>query len=216
MRTRRSGSFASGVVLVVSAVVSVVSYPVQARAQQAVVRDVRLHPGDAVRIEVEDEPALSGQFAVGPEGTVMFPMLGLVPIADRPFDELQQDLHTRYAKEIVDPVIRVTPILRIPVMGEVRQPGLHMIDPTESLQDVIARAGGLLQTANPRRITLLRNGKAFVSELQRSGTRADLGLQSGDEIFVARRGWFGENMPILVSAAASVMAAAVTTLIVRR
>jgi hypothetical protein len=40
-------------------------------------------------------------------------------------------------------------------------------------------------------------------------------LQSGDQIMVWRRSWVSENVPILISAAATVAAAAVTTLIVR-
>jgi hypothetical protein len=41
------------------------------------------------------------------------------------------------------------------------------------------------------------------------------GLRSGDQIVVGQQGWMRENLPIFISAAASVLAAAVTTLIIR-
>jgi hypothetical protein len=40
-------------------------------------------------------------------------------------------------------------------------------------------------------------------------------LRSGDQLVVGRRTWLSENLPIFIGAAASVAAAAVTSLIVR-
>jgi hypothetical protein len=42
-----------------------------------------------------------------------------------------------------------------------------------------------------------------------------LQLRSGDQLLVGRRSWISENLPIFIGAAASVAAAAVTTLIVK-
>jgi hypothetical protein len=64
-------------------------------------------------------------------------------------------------------------------------------------------------------VDLVRGGER--RELDGSAGSLDLAMhpESGDELFVPRRGWFSDNLPILIGAAASVAAAAVTTLIVR-
>jgi protein involved in polysaccharide export with SLBB domain len=115
-------------------------FTARAHAQDA---RTRLRPGDALRIEVKDEPQFSGEFAIGQDGMILLPVLGTVRVTDLPFAEVDGVLRKRLAGELVDPVIRITPLLRIAVLGEVRQPGLFLVDPTFSAADILARAGGL-------------------------------------------------------------------------
>lgn len=185
-----------------------------ARAQQNPDAALRLRPGDAVRIATKNEPELSGNFPIDQSGAVLLPLVGLVQVADRPFDEVRADIHRAYAVELAEPVQVITPVLRIAVLGEVRAPGLFPVDPTFTLRDVLATAGGLLPTANRKKIALVHGGMTTYTRLDR-GTTPTLRLQSGDQIIVARRSWFSDNLPIFVGAAASVAAAAVTSIIVR-
>ncbi|HET9984425.1 MAG TPA: polysaccharide biosynthesis/export family protein [Longimicrobiales bacterium] len=184
-------------------------------AQQPAADALRLRPGDALRVMVKDEPALSGEFPVAETGSVLLPEVGLMPVTGRPFEVVERELREAYAKRLVEPVISVTPLVRIAVLGEVRKPGLFPVDPTQTLGDVLASAGGLTPSGNGNRITLVRDG-------HRRGLRLDPGeaalkgtLLSGDQIIVAKQGWLRENLPVLVGAGASVLAAAVTSLIVR-
>src|SRR5262245_60945105 len=114
----------------------------------------RLRPGDGVRIEVKYEPDLSKEYVIGADGQLFLPTIGKIKAADRPFSELHEDLMRAFATELADPVVRITPLVRISVLGEVRAPGLFLIDPTFTVMDVLARAGGLLPTANPHRIVI--------------------------------------------------------------
>jgi polysaccharide export outer membrane protein len=175
----------------------------------------RLLPGDAIRVEVKNEPNLSGQFQVTIEGVVMLPLLGLVHVADRPLERVLADLREQYGRELADPEVLLTPLVRVVVAGEVRAPGLFMADPTLTLADVLAMAGGPLPTANKKRLTMVRDG----ADRRMSMVPGSMDLmerpRSGDRLFVARRSWVTENLPILVGAAASVAAAAVTSVIVR-
>lgn len=190
------------------------SVPGLARGQPSAA-EVQLSPGDAVRIEVKDEPELSGQFPVGEDGAVLLPLVGLVAAANRPFGEVRREVEERYAGELREPVVRVTPLVRIAVLGEVRQPGLFPVDPTYTLGDVLALAGGLAPAADTRRVSVLRGGTVIVARLDPESSLLDLEPRSGDQIIVARQSWFHEHLAIFVGAVASVAAAAVTALIVR-
>lgn len=176
---------------------------------------VRLRAGDAVRVEIEDEPGLSGEFPVGQDGRVLFPLLGFVAVANRPFDEVRREVEAGYAAELVHPVVRLTPLVRLAVLGEVRRPGLFPVDPTYTVGDVLALAGGLGPAADPRRIAVVRGGEVLVTRLDPDFAIFALAPRSGDQIVVGRRGWLRENLAVFVGAVASVSAAALTALLVR-
>jgi protein involved in polysaccharide export with SLBB domain len=111
--------------------------------------------------------------------------------------------------------VQLTPLVRVSVLGEVLNPGLFLVDPTHVVRDVIALAGGLTPSANRRKVRITRGGVETVAEYEAGASALETGLQSGDEIFVDRRSWLGENLGIFIGAAASVAAAAVTSWIVR-
>lgn len=176
---------------------------------------VSLKPGDGIRIEIKDEPALSGQFQIGEDGRVLLPLVGFVSVAGRPFDQVQDEIAQAYGRELVSADLRVIPLQRIAVLGEVRAPGLYPLDPTHTVADALAAAGGLGPQAGRGKISLVRNGAVIRGRLDPGSTALQLAVRSGDQIIVGRRGWVGENAPILLGALASVAAAAVTSLIIR-
>lgn len=197
--------------LVRAALLLALLLPASASAQAA----DRLQPGDALRVEVKNEPPLSGQFTVTADGSVMLPLLGLVRVADRPLPEVLAELRAAYGGELPDPEVLLTPLVRVAVVGEVRAPGLFLADPTHTLADVLTMAGGPLPTAHRRKLTLIRDG--VEREIEPGAGSADLAQapRSGDRLYVPRRSWLSDNLGILVGAAASVAAAAVTSWIVR-
>lgn len=177
--------------------------------------EIALRPGDVVRIEIRDEPPLGGQFQVGEDGSIFIPVIGLIPVAGRPFEAVREEVRAAYAAELADPVVRVTPLVRIAVLGEVARPGLFPVDPTHTVGDVLATVGGLTPLADRGRISLVRDGVSTRIRLDPDSHGLQQPLRSGDRLMVGRRSWFSENLAIFVGAAASVAAAAVTTLIVR-
>lgn len=189
--------------------------PVYAQASAPVREPLRLRPGDAVRLHIEDEPHLVGDYAIMEEGGVMLPMLGLVRVAGRPFLEVRSEIEAGYGRELRDRAIVVTPVLRIAVLGEVRQPSLLPVDPTFTIADVLAAAGGLTPVANRRRILLLRDGGTVRLSLDDAPALLAQRLRPGDQIVVERQGWARENISVLLGAGASVLAAAVTSWIIR-
>ncbi|HEX7120117.1 MAG TPA: polysaccharide biosynthesis/export family protein [Longimicrobiales bacterium] len=176
---------------------------------------IRLRPGDVVRIEVELDPSFGGQFGVGEDGLILIPRIGLVPVAGRPFDAVREDIGRAYALELEHAVIRVTPLVRVAVLGEVMRSGLFQVDPTQTVADVLAMAGGLTPFADRGEVMLVRDGESRTVSIDPESPGLMRGLRSGDRIIVGRKSWLSENLAIFVGAAASVAAAAVTSLIVR-
>lgn len=178
---------------------------------------LRLRPGDAVRLEVRDEPELTGDYAIDRDGRVLLPILGLVQVAGQPFDDVRHDLLEAYAKELADPAtrIRLTPVLRIAVLGEVTSPGLVAIDPTFTLADVIASAGGLTPSADRRSVSLVRDGRPVLTTSMEEVGQVSIPILSGDQVLVGRRSWIQENAPILVGGGVSIVATLITALLLR-
>jgi polysaccharide export outer membrane protein len=177
--------------------------------------DLRLRPGDGVRLAVRDEPTLSGDFPVVEPGRVLLPELGLIEVGGRPFSAVEAEVRAGYGRILVDREVVVVPLVRVAVLGEVRQPGLFPVDPSQTVADLLASAGGVTATGSTGNIDLVRGGRT--TRIRLAPGEADLAerLRSGDQIVVGRRSWIHENVPIVIGAAASVLAAATTGLIVR-
>jgi polysaccharide biosynthesis/export protein len=187
----------------------------QAEPAAAAASGYRLRAGDAVRLYVQDEPTLAGEFPVLEDGTVLLPLIGVVRVTDAEFGTVSARVRAAYAAEFVDLAVVVQPLVRVRVLGEVRVPGLYLVDATFDLEDVLARAGGLAPSAAARRVRLLRGGREYRFDVRNGATVPSGFIRPGDEIVVPRRSWLGESMPLLIGAGASVLAAALTALVVR-
>ena len=194
--------------------------------------ELRLRPGDAVRLNVMDSPGLDCaatplttpsalaarpcEYVIDPSGVVLLPLIGAVPAAGVPFDDVRREILARYERELVEPAMTVSPVMRIAVLGEVRAPGLLHLDASFSLADVLASAGGLTPDGDPDEIVLVRDGADARLALGAAGAGVDdLRLRPGDRIVVGRRSWFSRNQAVVVSGAATVLAAVLTSLILR-
>jgi polysaccharide export outer membrane protein len=210
----RTGS----VTLTTSFAVALAVAPVSAVQSNEVV----LQPGDGIRLEFLPELGAPPDanwgarvYEVDGEGVALLPMAGMVSVAGRPFRTIREEVERAFAREFVDGVVRLTPLLRLAVLGEVRTPGLVSADPTMTLADVLAAAGGLTESADRDDVRLVRAGERdrVQSADEVAGDRAP--LRSGDRIVVGRQSWAAENTPFLLGAGASVLAAIVTSLLVR-
>lgn len=172
-------------------------------------------PGDVVRMAVRDEPALSGDFPVGEDGSVLLPLIGLIRVENRPFEEVRREIGSALSRELVDPEIQVTPLVRISVLGEVRRPGLFPVDPTQNVGEVLATAGGFTPLADRDDVSLVRRDRVVPLDYDPNAPELRIPLRSGDRVVVGKKGWFEEHLAIFVSAAASVAASAATAFIVR-
>ena len=176
---------------------------------------LRLRGGDAVRLQVADEPALAGEYLVTEEGLALLPLVGLIRVAGRPFPEVREEIVSGFRRSAVETEVLVSPLLRIAVLGEVRQPGLIPVDPTYTIADVIAAAGGISPTGDPSKIMLIGDGEPVRFSLSDDPAILARRLRPGEQIVVDRRGWARENVGILLGGATSLLTATITTLLLR-
>lgn len=163
-----------------------------------------LDAGDAVRVEIWREPDLSGEFTVDESGRAVLPLLGPRVLTGRPFEDVKADLLEDYRSQLRNPSIHIVPLRRVSVLGEVRQPGLYPVDPTISLGEVVALAGGATSNGDLERIRLVRDGRTIAARVSPGAEIQRIDIRSGDQIIVERRSWFDRNSTFLVSALLSV------------
>lgn len=152
-----------------------------------------LQPGDVLRMRIFREPDLSGEFAVNEQGAVTLPRLGDLRVSDWPADSIRPRLTARYAEYLRDPVIEVTILRRVAIYGSVLKPGLYPVDPTMTVQDALALAGGASPDGKRDRVELLRGQERIMTDLSIGTTLDQLRLRSGDQLYVPQRSWLSRN-----------------------
>jgi polysaccharide export outer membrane protein len=164
--------------------------------------DAPLEPGDALRVSFSREPELNGRFPIDEAGTVSLPLLGDVNVSDEPAGEVKERLEGEYAARTRNQSVQVVYLRRIRVLGEIRNPGIYDADPTMTLDDIVALAGGAEADGNLTKVSLVRGGEEVEKDLDlRQG--AAIALESGDQIFVPRTSWFSRNAAVLIGATIS-------------
>jgi polysaccharide biosynthesis/export protein VpsN len=163
-----------------------------------------LQAGDVLRVEIWREDDLSGDFPVDEMGIVTLPLLGDKDVNGVPLRDLRDQLVSEYRIQLRNPSISITPLRRVHVLGNVNQPGMYMIDPTVSLAGAVALAGGASAQGDLRRLRIARGGEIIRDGVPAEATLAQIDVQSGDQLFVERRGWFERNQNFLISTMVSV------------
>jgi polysaccharide export outer membrane protein len=125
-----------------------------------------LAPGDEIEIVVHGSPDLSLSFIVPEGGAVTVPPLGPTPIAGRTPFELEAALVEgfRDAGVLVDPkvavLVKTYAPRRVYVLDGVRRPKEYDLPEGRPLRltQVIALAGGFLETARREKVAIFRDG----------------------------------------------------------
>jgi protein involved in polysaccharide export with SLBB domain len=177
------------------------------------VRDPPLRPGDVIRLRIWREPDLSGEFMLDRTGSVVLPRIGTIMAADYTPAELEALVREEYGKYLRNPSIEIVPMRRINILGAVRSPGLYAVDPTMTLADALALAGGVQPNGRQDRVELFRGEHRLVTEATAQMKIEDLGVRSGDQIYVPERMWVSRNAGVLATVASTVISATVSLII---
>ena len=173
----------------------------------------RLQPGDVIRLRVWREPDLSGEFPVDETGTAVFPKLGATKVGSITADSLRTMLVNTYSQYLVDPAIEVTFLRRVTILGAVNRPGIYPVDPTMTVHDVFALAGGTLPNGNPKHFELRRSGQQIDVDFSQDTPIGRTSIRSGDELYVPERSWFSRNGIYVIGGLITATAIVVSTLI---
>ncbi len=160
-----------------------------------------LSPNDVVLVKVFEEPDLDSQHRISQDGTINFPLIGVVQISGRTVAQAANTLRERLMKGYLrNPQVRVNVIQyagrRITVLGQVQRPGSYVLPSEEhvDLLQAIAMAGGFTRLADEGKVLVRRtvNGVESVIEVnahaQTKNTSSQLfEVQPDDKITVRER-----------------------------
>lgn len=153
-----------------------------------------LNPGDGVRItflNITDE--ITGDYYIQQDGNIQMPFIGLVKTTNIDYKNIKQTIYNKYSELYKDPALTIQPLLRINILGEVRTPGYYYVTDVEKMTGILALAGGVTGAAATGEVIIIRNEKEIeydMSELiEKGNTAAQIGLQSGDRLFIPRSFW---------------------------
>ena len=159
-----------------------------------------LGEGDTVRITVFQNPDLTTETRISERGTISFPLIGEVAIADLTPAGAEARIAEKLkaGKFLLKPQVslNVTRVRsrQVSVLGQVARPGRYPLDDTSSsLTDMLALAGGISPTGDDTvTVMVTRDGKTSrleidVPSMYRTGDLSrNIRVESGDTIFVKR------------------------------
>lgn len=153
-----------------------------------------LYPGDEIEVATPTATELTRTIRVGPDGRIALPLIGQAMAADRTISELEYDLSTAYASQLVRPIVEVTlktaGPMKVWVDGEVRTPGVYDMPGDIDAYQAIIQAGGFLPSARPQQVALIRRGPGSVRMMRVVDLRQRRGeviaLRRGDVLYVPR------------------------------
>ena len=171
-----------------------VAAPAQAGAPRGTVEEAnatlvagyQVATGDKLRITVFDEPSLTGDYEVGDDGAVAFPLIdpvkasGLTPIelAKAIAGELERGGYVLVPRVSIE----ITEHRPFYILGEVAKPGEYPYSGELTLRQAVAKAGGFTARANKRVIKLQRKSAGAAIRIKLGET--PLRIAPGDTIII--------------------------------
>jgi len=122
-----------------------------------------LRPNDQVRVQVYNEPDITGDYQVDSAGYLSIPLAGRVKAAGLTASQLEHSITSRLKGGILnDPrvTIQVSTYAPIYIHGEVKKSGEFPFRPGLTVMDAVAAAGGFTYRADDSRAYVRRSGAA--------------------------------------------------------
>lgn len=161
--------------------------------------EYRLMAGDVIELNITQRGDLSGEYTLGPDGTLFLPEIGRIHLDGL----LQEDAEARILTAMQKLYSSVSLSLRIKsyqssefvvILGEIEQPGKYPIQNQLSLIQLVGEAAGFTRDADLSRIKLVREDghtKPLRINLNKLIAKGDLDqnliLMKGDLIVVPSR-----------------------------
>ncbi|MGH7458273.1 MAG: polysaccharide biosynthesis/export family protein [Longimicrobiaceae bacterium] len=180
--------------------------PAVAAAQQPAVGsgNVAVRPGDEIKLEVFGVQELSVERVVDRDGEIQLPFLGGVQVGGLSPEEIRERVTNRYSSLYATPLVNVEVKVGVNVTGSVTRPDRYRLDPTSTVLDAIAQAGGVSDRGNPSSVELRREGQIHSLNLEAGpGSEPMLTepVRSGDWIHVPEKFLTPERVTFFLSLA---------------
>ncbi|MCI0493745.1 polysaccharide export protein [candidate division KSB1 bacterium] len=121
-----------------------------------------IKPGDAIQIIVYEHEELSQTVTVSADGTVGFPSLEGLPVDGITLQRFREIIVAQLSRYIErSPLVTVrfaeTYPTRVTILGQVANPGVHVVLNTSTIQGAVIAAGGFSAGAQLSQIKLIRS-----------------------------------------------------------
>jgi len=155
-----------------------------------------LNPGDQLEISVWREEALQREVLVLPDGSISFPLVGVLPAAGKTAAELQQSIVKRLRQFVPEAEVTVSVLqpsgYRIFVIGKVTNPGAFQLSGPIDILQALSLAGGLDRFAVKDKIKVLRRSEGvqkairfnYDEVLEGNNLQSNIILLRGDTVIV--------------------------------
>lgn len=148
-------------------------------------------PGDVVRLYVQSDTALTGDFRVNADRELDFRTIENADLDGVLYAEADSVIREHLGKFLKDTRIRVDITRRIAVLGAVQQPGYYDLRPGTTLSEAIMEAGGPTGQAKLGEVEVRRDGRNLLADRRprlQQITLAQLGPGADDELYVPGEG----------------------------
>jgi polysaccharide export outer membrane protein len=120
----------------------------------------QINAGDILEVSVWREETLQKELRVLPDGTISFPLSGVIKVAGKSVDAVREELTKKLSKYITDPVVSVAVKAAegnvVYVLGQVKTPGHFVMNQQMDVMQILSLAGGLTPFAKANDIVILR------------------------------------------------------------
>ena len=124
-----------------------------------------LDAGDKILVQVDGLQPLSREVTVDQQGAITYPRLGTIKVSGLTLSELDQSLDSGLSKHWSRPRKVTTTITQyrdqhVYILGEVRAPGVHPLEPSDSVLEIVSQAGGPTPEAGWLALVIKKNDDA--------------------------------------------------------
>jgi protein involved in polysaccharide export with SLBB domain len=130
--------------------------------RQACRAEYLLGPDDSVTVRVYEWPDLNGDFKVGPDGKISFPMIGDISASGLTTSQLEKAVGTMLTEQTR---LKVSPSVAVQIkdfrpffiVGDVQKPGAYPFRPGLTVLQAVSVAGGFFRFSDPGLLRLERD-----------------------------------------------------------
>lgn len=162
--------------------------------------EYRLGPGDAIRVQVFQNPDLTVEARVSENGSISYPLVGLMQLGGLSIGEAEKRIADalRQGRYLKAPQVNINLLQvrgnQVAVLGQVTRPGRFPLETANvRASEMLAAAGGVTALGDDMLVvTGTREGKAFrrvidITALFSGGSpEDDIALAAGDSLYVPR------------------------------
>ena len=153
-------------------------------------------PDDVLTVVFWRDKDMTTDVSVRPDGKISLPLLNDVQAAGLTPDQLREQITTAAAKFVEDPTVTVVvkeiKSRKVFITGQVGKPGPYLLSGPTTVLQLIAMAGGVLEYADSKNITVMRVENGHQLSLQfnykdvthRKNLKQNIELKPGDTVIV--------------------------------